>query len=230
MQTTPFTFRIRKTAREAWNIVINNAWFFIGTSLISVIFNITGGEGTPWVLAVILTIASIIWSMIYLQVGLAAARGQESKLRFAILGTLIPSLKDILRILGIGIVTGFLVLCGLILFIIPGIYIAVRLSFAILAYFDRKEGVMASVRYSWNITKGKFWTIALTGLFALLICLGGLIALVIGLLIAAPIARILTTKLYLALSDHYNQKEAVVVQSVEIPADLPEVSTTEQTA
>jgi hypothetical protein len=35
----------------------------------------------------------------------------------------------------------------------------------------------------------------------------------------------LIAKLYYALSDHHNHVEAVVVQPVEIPADLPEVET-----
>jgi hypothetical protein len=47
----------------------------------------------------------------------------------------------------------------------------------------------------------------------------------VGLLVAYPIASILMARLYYALSDDYNKAETVVVQPVEIPADLPGVHT-----
>lgn len=131
--------------------------------------------------------------------------------------------------IGIGIAGGVLVLCGTILLVIPGIYIAVRLSVANLAYLDRHDGVEASLRYSWNITKGKWWTVFLTGLVVVALYIVGVFALGIGLLITYPIASILMAKLYYVLSQDFNQKESVVVQPAEIPADLPEVETETQT-
>ncbi len=217
MQT--FTFSIRQNLRESWNIVTNHIWFFIGIQAIGILISLLG-QGIA--LTIITTVASFGWGIVYKKYSLAAARNQEEALEFSTIKQHLPSFMDMLKVLGIIILSGLLTLAGFILLIIPGIYVGIRISFAIMAYIDRKEGVRASIRYSWNITKGKIWTIALTGIVGVGVYLLGFIALIIGLVVAAPIVSVLMTRLYVALSTAYNAKDAVVPQPAEIPADLPE--------
>jgi hypothetical protein len=220
-----FNFSIRQALCEAWVTFKTHYKFFLGVAAITVLLNIAGGRHTPWIVELILGVASFFWSIIWLKLSLAAAKNEEGKLTAASLWENLPSWKDALYLIGIGIVGGILFLCGLILLVIPGIYIGVRLSLSNLAYLDRKEGVKASLRYSWNITKGKGWTVLLTGLVVIALYILGVFALGVGLLVAYPIASILMARLYYALSDDYTKDEAVVVQPAEIPADLPEVHT-----
>ena len=220
-----FNFSIRTALRQAWATFRLHAGFFLSLAVITIVLSIVGGGNTPWYVQLILTLASFIWSIVWLRVSLAAARNDETKMTFSSLRELIPTGIEILYMIGIFILGGLIVLCGLILLIIPGIYVAFRLSFANLAYLDRKEGIQKSLRYSWNITKGKFWTVFLTGIVAFALYMVGILTLGIGLLITYPLASILIARLYIVLSEHYHSKEGVVVQPVEIPADLPATET-----
>lgn len=220
-----FNFSIRQALREA-SATFKAHWkFFVGVALITVLINIVGGDNIPWVISVVLMIAAYIWSIVWFKISLAAARNDHSKLMFTSLKDLLPTWTEVLYLVGIALLGGLIVLCGLILLIIPGIYVGIRLSLANYAYLDRHETVQKSLRYSWNITKGKFWTVLLTSIVVVALYVLGVFALGIGLFIAYPLASILMARLYYALSDDFNKKEAVVVQPVEIPADLPEVAT-----
>lgn len=220
-----FTFSIKQNTKQSFDIFRRHMGFFGGVALVTILLSIVGDGHTHVAVKILLTIASYLWAIVWLKLSLHAARGDESFFTFASLRDLLPTWVEIWYVLGVGLLAGLITLCGLILLIIPGIYVWIRLSFANLAYLDRKEGVQQSVRYSWEITKGKFWTVFLTGLLILLMYFIGIITLGIGLLIMYPTASILRAKLYLALSDDYNKREAVVVQPVEIPQDLPEVET-----
>ncbi|MBP6904774.1 MAG: hypothetical protein KBB91_01815 [Candidatus Pacebacteria bacterium] len=221
MNTTPFTFSIKTALREAWALFKKHLGFFLGVALISVLLSVAGGgERTPILISVILTIASFLWGMIWIKISLAAARGDEAKLSFGAIHALVPSVRQVLSYIGVAILTGLIVLCGLILLIIPGLYIMVRLSLASMVYLDRKEGIRKSLRYSWDITKGYFGKILLVGLVSIGLYLLGILALGIGLFVAYPLAAILMAKFYLALSAHYDATRAVIEQPVEIPAEL----------
>jgi len=218
-----FNFSIRQAIRESWNTFTKHPGFFVGVTLVTLLLNISGGKNTPWVITFILVVASFVWSIVWLKLSLAGARNDESKLNLAALRNLLPMWKEAVSIIGIGLLCGLLVLGGFIMLIIPGIYIAIRLSVSNLAYLDRKESIQKSVRYSWNITKGKFREVFLVGLAIIALYLVGIIALGIGLFVAYPIASILRARLYFALSEDYNKQEGVALQPVEIPADLSEV-------
>lgn len=221
-----FTFSIKDATKEAFTIFHRHMGFFAGVALVTILLNIVGDRHTPIVIKILLAIASYVWSIVWFKLSLSAARGNESVFTFGSIRDLLPTWKELFYVAGVGILAGLITLCGLILLIIPGIYVGIRLSFANLAYLDRKEGVQKSVRYSWEITKGKFWTVLLTGLLVIAMYIVGVIALGIGLLITYPVASILMAKLYTALADDYNHKDTVVVQPAEIPQDLPEVEAT----
>lgn len=220
-----FTFSTRTSIKEAFAIFKRHIGFFIGITLVTIVLNIVGGEHTPLGIQILLGVAAYIWTIMWLKLSLSVARGNEHILNLASLPKLLPTAKEVIYMFLIGLVVGFLTICGLIMLIIPGIYIGFRLTFATLAYLDRKEGVRPSVRYAWKMTKGKVGIVFVTLLAVAGLYLVGILALGIGLFITYPLAAILTAKLYVALSDDFNKKEAVVVQPVEIPADLPEVAT-----
>ena len=78
---------------------------------------------------------------------------------------------------------------GLLLFIIPGLYIATRLVCATTAYLLTGRGVFESLSYSWQLTAGHVWRLSLIfTVYIVLIIVFYLLAGVIATVIAAPFA------------------------------------------
>lgn len=93
------------------------------------------------------------------------------------------------------------VIAGTILFIIPGIIIAIRLQFYMYTVIEHEhEDPLESLKRSWNMTRGHFWK-----LFGFLIVSGLLIAvsaipLGLGLLFSLPVVSIAYAYLYRKLA------------------------------
>ncbi len=219
-----FKFSIRNAVKEAWGLFKKHAWFFIAIAAVGMVLNFLGtGERTPGIVSVILGIAAFIWSIVVMKLSLAAADGKEEMFSFSKIQSLLPGWRQALGLIGVGLLVGLFFICGLILLIIPGIWVAFRLSLSNLAYLDKGEGVRKAVRSSWNMTKGGvFWTTVLVGLTAGLLYIVGLVLFGVGILVTYPIAMILMAKFYRALTIHHGHATAnVVVQPVEIVA--PEI-------
>ena len=61
------------------------------------------------------------------------------------------------KIIGIGLITGILVLLGFLLFILPGLYISARLMFAPYIGLMENRPILDSVKKAYEITEGKGW-------------------------------------------------------------------------
>lgn len=90
------------------------------------------------------------------------------------------------------ILVGFFVLGGFILLIIPGIYIAIRMSFAVYILVDKKCRPMEAIRASWELTRGNFWKIfrfaLITGFFFLITF--------IAFIVTIPLMQVMQITLY----------------------------------
>ena len=93
------------------------------------------------------------------------------------------------------VLSGLAVLGGLILFIIPGIWVALRLS---MVRFEVIEGarIRESLNKSWALTRGHSGRLALFALSALLLNLAGALALLVGLLVTIPVTMIAYAHIY----------------------------------
>jgi uncharacterized membrane protein len=176
-------------------------------------------------------IATFVWSIVMMKFSLAAADGKEELFAFSKIKDMLPSLQQALGMLGVAFLGGLLVLCGFILLIIPGLWVAFRLSVANLYYLDKGEGVRKSLRASWNMTKGNvFWTAVLVALVAGILYIFGIVLLGVGLLVTYPIAMMLLAKFYRSLTAHHNNSaQTVAVQPAEIIAPTEEVRQENQT-
>jgi uncharacterized membrane protein len=94
----------------------------------------------------------------------------------------------LLRGIGVSILLGMMVMVGLVLLIVPGIYLALKYGQAMTVLVDRNCGVIEAFRYSGKLTEDHKAKLMLLGLAALGIMLAGLIALVVGLVFAYPVA------------------------------------------
>ena len=75
---------------------------------------------------------------------------------------------------------------GLVLLVIPGFYIAIRLQFFYTSIVEENTGIIASLKRSWEITKGHEVALLILLLVEIALILLGLICFVIGIFITAP--------------------------------------------
>jgi hypothetical protein len=110
-----------------------------------------------WLLEVVGYVVSLtLWAVIVRR-QYAIASGQppaaEGELRAAL--RRVPGLFALSLLFALAIVTGLLLL------VVPGLYVGTRLSCAVTAYLLTSRGVFASLGHSWRLTAGNFWRLTL---------------------------------------------------------------------
>jgi GYF domain 2 len=107
------------------------------------------------------------------------------------------------------ILYGLMVVAGLVLLIVPGIILALRFSMFQEAIIDRNLGPIAALKYSWRITQNNGFNLFIIGILGAFILLAGLLALLVGMIFAAPMVMLMTPLAYRflqygqqALTDH----------------------------
>lgn len=150
--------------------------------------------------ATISIVISVIWSLGSAWLGIGAVQSflmiLENK-KPLIKDLCVPSLY-LVRLIGAGLLVGIATLLGLVLFVIPGIYIAVRLSqykYFIAEWYD----IMTSIKGSRAITQGNVWKLIWVGFLYVGVVILWVIALLIGLLRAIPTITIAQAWIYTQL-------------------------------
>ncbi|MBX4190666.1 hypothetical protein KW794_01120 [Candidatus Saccharibacteria bacterium] len=103
-----------------------------------------------------------------------------------------------LKLLAVEILTICIISLGLILLIIPGLYLLSRLAFSPLVLLDHNTGVIESLNRSWNMSKNHAWTVFITILFGLILSLPSVVPVV-----GEIIATVLTVAYSVALPLRY---------------------------
>lgn len=94
-----------------------------------------------------------------------------------------------------------LIVCiGLVLFILPGIYLAVRLQFFTAIIVEENGGIISSLKKSWEITNGQFVPLLLLFFTMLGIIILGTLLFVVGLFVAIPLIFMMYAYVYRKLS------------------------------
>ncbi len=125
-----------------------------------------------------LVIPVINWggNMIFLQ----AVRDERPQLDWLIAGFKCNYLKIVLA----NLLSVSLIGLGFVALIIPGIIIACRLAFVSYLVMDKNLEPIEAVEESWRMTRGHGWKIFWMGVLSFFIGIGGLIALIVGILFA----------------------------------------------
>jgi uncharacterized membrane protein len=100
------------------------------------------------------------------------------------------------------------VILGLVLLIIPGIIIAIRMSFYVYLMVDKNMNPVDALKESWKMTKGSFWRLFLFSLLTLGVIVLGILALLVGVVVAVPVVSLAYIFIYKFLEDN---KQAVTV-------------------
>lgn len=114
----------------------------------------------------------------------------------AAVGDLFGEIGKVVPIVLASLLFYILFVIGLILLIVPGIYVALRFGFFVTAIVDRNLGPIEALKYSYRITTNN--TLSLFGLFILsmLIGIAGAVALLVGLLVAIPVVTLALSVAY----------------------------------
>lgn len=91
---------------------------------------------------------------------------------------------------------GLMVVGGLILLVVPGIYLAIRFMFFSYYIVDKDAGIVDSLKMSWKLTDKAVVNLFLFDLLIIGLNILGAIALGVGLLVTVPISLISVTVLY----------------------------------
>lgn len=101
----------------------------------------------------------------------------------------------------VSIVLGFMIGFGLILLIVPGIYLALTYGMTPFLVLDKKLSMGDAFKESARITKGSKWTLLGLVIVSILVNVLGALALIIGLLFTAPFTELVWLNAYFTLRD-----------------------------
>jgi uncharacterized membrane protein len=117
-----------------------------------------------------------------------------------------PKLADLTTLLERGptFLLAFCIYCvavigGLVLLVVPGIYLAVRYALFAQVIATRSTSAFDALRNAAALSEGRWWTVLAVILMALLLNLAGAALLGLGLLITFPVSLLATSNLYRSL-------------------------------
>ncbi len=110
------------------------------------------------------------------------------------------SFKTAMKVFAVFILLMVAIVLGLLLFIIPGIYLVVRSVFVLYFIIDKDAGIVESFKLSWHATQGQFWNVA--GLAIVIATVSGFVSLSpLALLLASPLSGIIGIAFYRQLTE-----------------------------
>ncbi len=126
------------------------------------------------------------------QIFLKAVRGEKFDIKevFSCFG---PRYLDIMMA---NLIIRVIIIVGLILFIIPGIIFAVRLSFVPFLVTDKEMNATEAIQTSWKMTKEYAWDIFFIGVVAFFLMILGIILLIVGIFPALMLIEAAVASMY----------------------------------
>lgn len=174
---------IGKAFRYGWDTLKKDFWYFIGISVLYMV--ITGYPSSRdadggWGILGLFIGAWLMGGLYRIVLDYVAGKKQEFT-------TLFTQFKQFWRILLGQLLVMLIVVGGLILLIVPGIYWAIKYQFTILLIVDKDMQIMEALRASGEMTKGLTGQFFLFGIVTIGVGILGLICLGIGIFVALPV-------------------------------------------
>ena len=110
----------------------------------------------------------------------------------------------------LALIKGVAIVLGLVCFIIPGVYLAVRWMFAELYVIDKGMRPLEALKASSELTEGVRWKLFLFSLVAVFLMLIGFVFLIVGAFVVSIVCSFAVIKMYKNLQSEV-QEEAMVV-------------------
>jgi hypothetical protein len=130
-----------------------------------------------------------------LKIYITAARGGQPNF-----GDLFSGGSKMFSILAVQILMGLAILLGLILLVVPGIILALGLSYSTYFVADADMGPIDAMKASWAATTGSKAKLFLFGFVAFFIAMGGVLACCVGVFPAVAITALAQAMIYVRIS------------------------------
>ena len=199
--------------RWGWETLKKDFWYFIIlVLLVAIIPSLVSGADSKNASLNIISLALSTWMTCGItKILIDYYRGNKREIT-----DLFTQYKYFWKVLLANIFLGIIVMVGLIFFIIPGIYLALKYSFTIYYIVDKNMDVLEAMKKSSELTEGIKMDLFLFGLAIFGTILLGVIALGIGIFVAIPIVYLAGTYIYMNLIGE-KSKEATPATTPEMP-------------
>jgi hypothetical protein len=167
-----YRIEIGSCIARSWGLLTRHFWLIVGAAF--VLGLIQGAVGL---------LAGVCMGSLYFLL-LKLIRGERAEFGDAFAGFSLAFLPLFLA----GLVSGLLTCAGLLLCLLPGIYLAVAWVFALPLVIDKKMDFWPAMELSRKVVHRHWWVFFGLLLVNVLICLLGLAACIIGVFIAQPVA------------------------------------------
>ncbi|MCX2714460.1 hypothetical protein [Mycolicibacterium sp. J2] len=108
--------------------------------------------------------------------------------------------RNVVNVIIASVVSGIIVGIGILLCIVPGIIATIMLMFTTVIVLDRNVPGIEGITASFNLSKANFGPVALTWLTTIGITILGVLACLVGLLVAYPLVSLITVYAYRKLT------------------------------
>lgn len=129
--------------------------------------------------------------------------------------------SKLLRAFLASILFGLAVAVGLLLLIVPGIYVALRYGQFLYAIVDKNLSIGDAFRYSGELTKDNVMSLFVYAILSILVVLAGLLVFCVGIFIAFPVVTLASAVVYRwlqygqkAVMDHPNTQTPVIASYI----------------
>lgn len=200
---------IRQSIKQAWNNMWPNFWwlllFGVLVSVLPQIFSLPGYIAPE---NVALNVGSSVLALLvsFLVVGplgaglvdahLATSRGEKPTWHHMGYGFRHWG-QAVLLVVMVALITAV----GFILLVIPGIYVAVRLTFATYRFVHDDLDAWDAIKASWEDTRGRWWHTFALGLMGFLLFIAGLLALGVGVFVAMVLVSQMTAVFWRSINE-----------------------------
>lgn len=206
------TFSIGEAVSFGWKKQQENLWFFAGVTLFVVVLSLAFSAVNDYLSEtdyIAGAVTSIITNIIRIFIGLGAMRialnaYDNKKLQFS---DLFSQQSVLLSAIGAVVISTILTVTGLILLIIPGIWILCRLYFTEAIIVHKKMGSIDALKESWRLTEKN--SLRIFGFLIVLLGINilGALAFMIGLLVSIPVTTLAIIHAYRNLSGSENKED-----------------------
>lgn len=184
-------FMISEVLSTSWKCLKSQIWvlvgLLVGLSILSFTLSILTAPMQhsltgQLVVIMISLIIQLIFSLGYIKNMFQALDGIEPQ--FSAYG---QQARKIFTCLIASVIMTIAVTIGICLFIIPGIYLGLRLQFYTIFIVEEDAGIIESLKRSWEITEGQVMPLFILVLVTILVTIVGFILFIIGIYVAIPL-------------------------------------------